>query len=98
MRFRRFVVCRHLTVVRNADEDRDTVPPAFDLSKTPKLKDIEFHSGSISIKWIIETLPAATWNPATDRDSSTQLTFRRNGGNGVGNRYFTLIRRCYHFG
>ena len=59
MRFRRFVFCRHLTVVRNADENRHTIPPPFDLSKTPKLKDIEFHSGSISIKWIIETLQAA---------------------------------------
>lgn len=36
----------------------DTTPP-FDLSKHSKLKDIEFHVGCSSIKWIIMTLQAS---------------------------------------
>ena len=40
-------------------EHRFTSPPAFDLSKFPKLRDIEFDPEDVSIRWIIETLQAA---------------------------------------
>ena len=39
--------------------DRSAVPPAFDLSKYSKLQDLQFHTGSASIRWIIMTLEAA---------------------------------------
>lgn len=47
---------RLVTTLLSFGIDETPLPPAFDLSEYPKLKDVEFHGGSVSIRWIIATL------------------------------------------
>ena len=42
------------------DTDGITIPPAFDLSKFPKLRDVKLYDGSAKIGWIIATLQSVT--------------------------------------
>ena len=47
---------RYLIATHGPDEDRPGMPPPLDLSKAPKLKDMEFVVGWAGVQWIITTL------------------------------------------
>ena len=56
-------VDRYLTATRGQGRDRFRVPHPLDLSKAPKLKDVEFVAGYTGIQWITTTLQATIPKP-----------------------------------